>query len=383
MAAIARARATRHWQSEGVEESVEVCVSNRRSGRGLRGGWFVPFSSGSAFALSNDRAKNPPPAPPRPKGICARSVPLFVPARSLPLRARRRGVWGCVRVSPTPLSFLYPRPRASAREVPTRWLNCRCTPASAPFGSPSARGYLGRGAAALALKCAVRLPNDGSAAFPLAALALCLARPNGGSWDSHPRARLGCAFLLPKVALALPSGAGRGLKVCSSCRRCVVGASLRLPYFRFAPITRFQRIPREVGGDAGGEAAQNRARRFGAKRVCPESAALGFPRGALRPLRFARALDLRSARLPSESPRCGSSTAHFGGRRPLSNEVGATSRTTNRPRGLRLFSRRLGLNEDAAGTLRAGRENRSPVRWGRVGTLTVARVDDGRGAVGV
>ena len=34
------------------------------------------------------------------------------------------------------------------------------------------------------------------------------------------------------------------------------------------------------------------------------------PRGALRPLRFARALDLRSARLPSESSLRSSSTAH-------------------------------------------------------------------------
>ena len=38
-----------------------------------------------------------------------------------------------------------------------------------------------------------------------------------------------------------------------------------------------QRLLRGDGGDAGGDAAQNRARRFGAKRVCPESAALGFP----------------------------------------------------------------------------------------------------------
>ena len=36
---------------------------------------------------------------------------------------------------------------------------------------------------------------------------------------------------------------------------------------------------------------------------------------------------------------------------------------------LRLFSRRLGLNEDAAGTLCTGRENRSPVHLGRVGTF--------------
>ena len=38
-----------------------------------------------------------------------------------------------------------------------------------------------------------------------------------------------------------------------------------------------QRLLRGDGGDAVGEAAQNRTRRFGAKRVCPESAALGFP----------------------------------------------------------------------------------------------------------
>ena len=61
---------------------------------------------------------------------------------------------------------------------------------------------------------------------------------------------------------------------------------------------------------------------------------------------------------------------------PLSNEVGTTPRTTHRntggscaSRGLRLFSRQLGLYEDAAGTICAGRENRSPVHLGRVGTL--------------
>ena len=105
-----------------------------------------------------------------------------------------------------------------------------------------------------------------------------------------------------------------------------------------------QRLLRGDGGDAGGDAAQNRARRFGAKRVCPESAALGFPPSA--------------------------------GVAPLSNEVGTIPRTTHRntggscaSRGLRLFSRQRGLNEDAAGTIRAGRENRSPVHWG-------ARSDD-------
>ena len=74
---------------------------------------------------------------------------------------------------------------------------------------------------------------------------------------------------------------------------------------------------------------------------------------------------------------------------PPSFDAWTIPRTDNRvsgvvcaSRGLRLFSRRLGLNEDAAGALRAGRENRSPVHRGRVGTMIVARVDDGRGAGG-
>ncbi len=66
-----------------------------------------------------------------------------------------RGVWGWRSPSTTALQFRYPRRGACARIIPTWGLNCRC---------PSAR----RGWAAL--KCAARLPNDGSAAFPCAAL---------------------------------------------------------------------------------------------------------------------------------------------------------------------------------------------------------------------
>ena len=121
-----------------------------------------------------------------------------------------------------------------------------------------------------------------------------------------------------------------------------------------------QRLLRGDGGDAGGEAAQNRARRFGAKRVCPESAAFGFPPPA------------GVAPDPAKSGHCRA--------QPTAKPAWSAPRAAYAS--LRLFSRRLGLNEDAAGTLRAGRENRSPVRWGRVGTMTVARVDDGRGAVG-
>ena len=70
------------------------------------------------------------------------------------------------------------------------------------------------------------------------------------------------------------------------CRRCVVGASLRLPYFRFAPIARFQRTSREIGGDAGDEAAPSTGtlpRIRGARRAKP---ALVVLRGAAMPRLF-------------------------------------------------------------------------------------------------
>ena len=41
-----------------------------------------------------------------------------------------------------------------------------------------------------------------------------------------------------------------------------------------------KRILREVGGDAGGEAAQKRARRFSTKQACLKTSALAFPPSA-------------------------------------------------------------------------------------------------------
>ena len=76
---------TRPMQSRVVEESVEVCVSNRRSGRGLRGGWVVRFFSGLPLALSNDRGLAP--APPRQS---AREVPTC-PNKAVGAAARRLG----------------------------------------------------------------------------------------------------------------------------------------------------------------------------------------------------------------------------------------------------------------------------------------------------
>ena len=52
---------------------------------GLRGGWVVPFSSGAGLCASQ-REKV---VAPRPMGLRARIIPVFVPAWSLPHRARR------------------------------------------------------------------------------------------------------------------------------------------------------------------------------------------------------------------------------------------------------------------------------------------------------
>ena len=81
-------------------------------GVGLRGEWVVPFSSGSAFAISNDREKEN--QPPRPSAVSLRSA----------VRRARRVV---------------------VREVSP----------SSPLKVVDPSG-------------AARLPNDGSAAFPRA-----------------------------------------------------------------------------------------------------------------------------------------------------------------------------------------------------------------------
>ena len=48
----------------------------------MRGGWVVPFSSGRAFARSNDREKKESaPAAPRLLGLRAMKVPVFVPKK--------------------------------------------------------------------------------------------------------------------------------------------------------------------------------------------------------------------------------------------------------------------------------------------------------------
>ena len=139
---------------------------------------------------------------------------------------------------------------------------------------------LGRGAAALAFSRALLFPTMALPRSPWwrsfvpclsqrrlrgpPSAALCCASrsPTIALGTSTPAPDWFVPYSSPKLPLLAPSGAGRGLW----------WLLVRVPLLR-ALCGQL----REVGGGAVGEAAQNRARRFGAKRVCPESAALGFP----------------------------------------------------------------------------------------------------------
>ena len=218
------------------------------------------------------------------------------------------------------------------------------------------------------MKCAARLPNDGSAAFPCAALVRAFAflqRLPLGLPTPPRRARcIECASIVP----CLPSRtAGRSpFKVCSSAVDVC-----------FAFLTDFPR---------------GRGRRGRRSRPKPSAAlfrlsklAEKLPRSVFRlrraspPIHWICPCGARRGASPAKvvvvSVRLGQHRA-----RPTGESARVSPRAAYAS--LRLFSRQLGLNGDAAGTLCASRENRSPVHWGRGGTMTVARVDDGRGAVG-
>ena len=112
--------------------------------------------------------------------------------------------------------------------------------------------------------------------------------------------------------------------------------------------SRFVRSSREVGRNAGGEAAQNRARRFSVKRACRKIAAFGFPPSAgVAPLSIER-----------------DTTAHGQPATPAHNSAPRVAAPSGSPDGegdiraayasLRLFSRQVGLNWDATRTTEAG-----------------------------
>ena len=117
---------------------------------------------GGRSLLPTTEKKKIQPRAPRPKGLCARSVPLFVPPRSLPLRAR-----GAARLGGVGSCYAFPQRRL--------------------WGLPS-----------LALGCASRFPND------------C-------PWDSQSRPRrVGCPSVAFDCAFISPRRGRSLFKVCSS-----------------------------------------------------------------------------------------------------------------------------------------------------------------------
>ena len=246
----------------------------------------------------------------------------LVPTKPL---ARRRGVLGRRSRFTTALQPPNPRRGACARKVPTWRLNCRC---------PSARrGGVGvevRGASSQRWLC--RVPPVGVGVVrcvsPTAALCYASRFPTSSLVRPTPAPDLLVPHSSPKLPLRVPSGAGRS----SRCVRLAVDVCFALP----------TDSPRMTGATRSAKPPKTERGVFRSSELGERTAALGLPpcggrrprsneagtiprtanrvsgvvcasRGALRPLRgvAARALDLRSARLPSESSLRSSSPAHF------------------------------------------------------------------------
>ena len=132
-------------------------------------------------------------------------------------------------------------------KVPTWWLNC-----ALPLGAAAARR--------LVVPCS---SQRWLCRVPFGGVGSCFAFPNDCPCAFHPPRPIGSSLLVLKLPLLVPSGAGRGLKVCSSCRRFVLRASNGFPARTGA--TRAAKPPKTERGA------------FPTKRACRESAALGFP----------------------------------------------------------------------------------------------------------
>ena len=169
----------------------------------------------------------------------------------------------------------------------------------------------------------------------------------------------------PKVALACAIWRGSLFKVCSSCRRCVLRAS--------------NGFSANDGGDAGGEAAQNRARRF------PDQASL--PRKCR-----ARFTALRRASPPIHwfAPRCGARRGASPAKvvvvsvrlgRHRARPTGEPARVS--PRAGFAYSLAKGTLQGRCGnTSRRARESFSRPEKARVGCYQLPCVDGASGAVG-
>ena len=84
-------RATRPSQWVAVEEAVAKCVSKPREGVGLRGGWVVPFSSGSGVRVPQRQRKRHQPRRAAPFGASCDERPRIRPYKVVaPKGAARR-----------------------------------------------------------------------------------------------------------------------------------------------------------------------------------------------------------------------------------------------------------------------------------------------------
>ena len=184
-------------------------------------------------------------------------VPVFVPKKVVAPKGAARRRLGSAFALPQRLYFPPPRRGACARRVPTCGLNCRCSATGVPLrgdrvavGYPRYRSALLGAARLVGVGSCLAFPNDGSAAFPSAALCRASPFPNERDWDSPPRPAERVAMSVLPLCLDLPlRSAGRSpFKVVVVCRRCVLRASQRT--LRETGATRAARPPKTERGNS-------------------------------------------------------------------------------------------------------------------------------------
>ena len=173
---------------------------------------------GRSIAIPNDRERNADPA--RLLRLCFAKRPKGRSIFAAPFGA------SCEKCPPI-RPYMVVAPKGAARRrlgLRNRLANGSAFRFPAPKSECDARPNLGAecplllGAARLVGVCGCfAFPNDGSAAFPLAALVRALRFPNDCPWDSqpHPR-RVGCPSFAFDCAFSSPRRGRSLFKVCSS-----------------------------------------------------------------------------------------------------------------------------------------------------------------------
>ena len=165
-------RATRPSQWVAVEEAVAKCVSKPSEGVGLRGGWVVPFSSGSGVRVPQRQRKRHQPRRAAPFGASCDESPRIRPYKVVAPKGAARRRLGSAFALQQRLYFPLSAPRGLCEKSPNL----------------GAEMPLPLGAAALAL--GVAFPQRRLRGLPPPRpIWLCLARPQSCPRLSH-RARV-------------------------------------------------------------------------------------------------------------------------------------------------------------------------------------------------